>query len=350
MKQLQETHRWLRDIGAEPEFAEEGSILEFPVEGEDHHALAIMFDPNKVVLPSAGPLTGMPLPNYSSRVLEVESGIVSSLDLSIQISTRTSELAREKTIRDDRDRYAAMLRDPALGTLPTAGRRNPTVLLVGPLLAQQRMCAESLRLRGYNVTIAKSEQDALEVFNSSSPELVLADMNLGRSEGLDLILSMQQVYGIEKLPVVLVDEAHRAAKREAARSLGAAGYLTYPLDVPKIAKQLTRLIEDPKRRRFVRYPNRLPLTMPGSNGSSILTALSRGGLFVATDRDLPLNSLLALDLKLPHIDHNVYVQAEVVYHLSGPGRVLNGLGMRFHQLEKTQEELLLRYLRSLEGR
>jgi hypothetical protein len=177
----------------------------------------------------------------------------------------------------------------------------------------------------------------------------MTDMNLGRSEGLDLLMSIRQICGIENIPVIMVDSSHRPAKRNAARSLGAAGYLIYPLDVPRIATRLANLINEPGRRRFTRYPNRLALKLPGSDQSGLLTGLSRGGMFVATEGEFPARTLHDFELLLPEVGRSLHVKAEPIYQIAGLGDALSGVGMRFHTFAEAHEAILIDYLRSLEN-
>jgi CheY-like chemotaxis protein len=349
VRTIRDTRGWLEDMGINPSLAEDGSYLTFPVDGENVEAHAAMTDRRRVILPSTGKLRGLTLGTPAERVMQIDSHVTTGVDLAIQISTRTEEVFRRAEEREERRRYAAMLENPHQGEMELVGRRSHTILLVGSHLIQHQPSIESLRLRGYRVITAKNEKEAVDAFGHASPELVITEMNLGRSEGLDLILSLRDVFGIEKLPIILVDQSKHQAKRDAARSLGAAAYLIAPLDIPRIADRLANLVEVPGRRRFTRYPGRMSVNLPGAANAALLTALSRGGMFVTTSQTIPANTVHKFELRLPGFGKSLNVQAEAIYHLAGAGRSLSGVGMRFHEFAGSHEAILIEYLRNLDA-
>lgn len=347
IREIRAARAWLASLGSEPTPSTGGALVSFPIDGEQG-AHATMIDRQRAVLPTRGPLEGLVLEGPEDRILRLDPAIDSSIDLSIHITNRMTALARSTGDEDRRRRHADVLEAPtiALDILPP--KRVHTILLVGPLLARQKKAIESLRLRGYRVATAKNEQDAIDAFDALSPELVMADIDLGRSEGFDLMVSLQEIRGIETMPVILLDEVNRTVKRDAARELGAAGYVVYPLEIPRIAGHLSSIVTRPSKRRFTRYSNRLALKIPGSTTSGLLTALSRGGMFVATDRDLPIHSLHDFELLFPEVGRSLRVSAEVIYQTAGPGRELSGVGMRFQEFADSHEALLIDYLRTLD--
>jgi len=346
--ELVRARQWLESIGVEVEVAEQGSLLRFAIEGEHPDARASLFDLKRVVLPSQGPLSGLKLDLAEDRSLALDRGLGSSVDLEIAISNRLEQLARLAARVAASKRSRALRANTGVDYKP-AGKRSHCILLVGPRLADDRSCADSLRLRGYEVRTAHGAQQAFSVFASVSPELVLAEMDLGRSEGTEFVLGVRQLAGIEALPVVLVDDVRREARREAARRVGAAGYLALPIDVPKIARRLGRLVAEPRRRRFTRYNERLSVRIEGAAELGLATMLGRGGMFVLSDHDLPPDSLHRCEIRLPGSADPIRVETEVVYHDPSAAQSRPGIGMRFHSFESINEALLIGYLRGLHG-
>ena len=222
------------------------------------------------------------------------------------------------------------------------------MLLVGPKVTRESTCIESLRLRGYDVASAAGEREAIATFDHCSPELVLADVRLGRSEGIDLIQSLRQVPGIEEVPVLLMDTRKREERREAARRMGAAGYLVYPIDVSQIAERLSQIVSEPGRRRFTRYDQRVAVQVQGSREPLLTTAIGRGGMFLATDEDLPRREIRDCKLALPEIGASVRVEAEVLYSGRVGQRARPGVGVRFRVFKNEDEPVFIEYLRNLD--
>lgn len=345
MAQLGETAGWLRSIGIEPDPSERESVVCFPLAGEDETARARMIDPSRVILPGRGPLTGIALGRADDRTLTVDPAIDSGIDLEISISTRLEELQRLDSRLSEQRQLDAIAAEP-VPAARTRERRLPGVLLVGPRISREQGCAESLRLRGYRVEAVLSERDVAAAFDRFSPELVLADVTLGRSEGIDLIASLRRVPGVEEVPVILFDGRRRPDRREAAQRMGAAGYLVYPIDVARIAQRLERMVTEPRRRRFTRYAQNVSIAMEGASNLCLATAIGRGGMFLATQDDLQTSTLHRCRLSLPGYGSSLRVEAEVLYRARATGLSHRGVGLRFHSFADRDEPTLIRYLKT----
>ncbi|MGH0037092.1 MAG: response regulator [Myxococcota bacterium] len=353
LSKMRETATWLDKVGVEADCDQQQSILTFPISGEDAAVRATAIEPRRVILPGRGPLSGVALSRPEDRVMAIDAAIQSGVEVEIALSNRMAELRQiDQRMRDERRHAAILAAPPDLSTDTAVPKRSKghqsRLLLVGPSLSQERACIESLRLRGYEVATARTQVAALSLFEQISPELVMVDVQLGRSEGIELIPAMRRVSGIEEIPVVLVDAHRRAARREAAQRVGAAGYLVSPIDVPRIAKRLERMIMTPTRRRFSRYDRRVPVRAPDRRESWLATTIGRGGMFLVTDEDLPNHSVHFCELSLPELGRTLEVEGEVLYRTSASGDSSRGFGVRFQRFHNGSEPLLIRYLATLE--
>jgi CheY-like chemotaxis protein len=346
-QELSRARSWLESIGTHVTPDADGSILTFSITGETPEARAIAIDSTRVILPGPGPLSGLTLQRAEDRTLSLDRSWTSSVELDIGISNRLEELRRLDSRLVEERRRDALTGSPTAATEFVRDRKN-RLLLVGPRLARERSCIESLRVRGYRVETAQSQSDALQTFENSSPELVMADMQLGRSEGIELILALRRVPGLEEIPVVLVDDRRRPERREVAQRLGATGYLVHPVEVNRISKRLDTLMNEPRRRRFTRYAQRLSVHMASSDAPCLATKLGRGGMFLNTERELPTHSLQDCELSVPQLGHTLRVQSEVLYQTHESGDVRPGVGVRFHDFHNSHEPLLINYLNDLE--
>ena len=344
--QLENVERWLRSLAVDHRMEEGRSLAAFSIAGEAPDARARMIDAHRVILPGRGPLSGIALQRADDRVLRVDPRIESGVDLEIQISNRLEELARLDSRLAQQRRFEA-LEEERRGEPQPRRERRPTVLVVGPRITQERSCLESLRLRGYQVAVVPGEREAIATFDHCSPELVLADVKLGRAEGIDLIQALRQVPGVEEVPVILVDTHKREERREAARRIGAAGYLVYPIDVSRIAERLARIVSEPRRRRFTRYPQRLPVRVQGAVQPLLTDSIGRGGMFLATEDEMPTNALRDCRLALPEIGAQIRIEAEVLYRARVGSDARAGVGLRFNAFPDADEPVFIEYLRNL---
>jgi CheY-like chemotaxis protein len=339
---LRKARESLLRLGVEMESEQGGALLAFAIGIDDESARARCSRPGQIVLPGRGPLAGKPLRRLEDRLFAVDPDQGSAVELEIAITSRLEQLARaEERLADRRRLSLAAERDQPGSRI---GRRRNRVLLVGPRLAKDPSVAEGLRLRGYEVARARTASEALEAFDSRSFELVFSDTELGRCEGIDLIPAIHALAGIQRLPIVLVDDRMRPSRREAAKRMGAAGYLVHPMEVSRIAPNLARMLDAPKRRRFKRYPRRLAVYWRGSRDGGFTTHIGRMGMFVCTARHSPTRALESCELTLPEIGETLRLEVEALYRLPAQHSASPGLGLRFHAFPDENESMLISYL------
>lgn len=346
MTGLRGAENWLRDLGSDVCAATNGAMLSVSIAGEGHPVKIHVCEPRRVILPSRGPLSGITLMRAEDRSLEIDPCIDSAIDLEIDISTRLDELASmDRRLKDD-ERRRAMSKSAASRSAPEAvPERALRILLVGEELSKQRSCIDSLRVRNYQVEIARGLNEAVELYDRMSPELVIADVSLGRSEGIELIPTLRDIVGLEEIPVILVDRHQRSTRRRAAKRAGAIGYLTHPINVSHISDRLEKLIRQPKRRRFTRYPQQLAVKIQSSIMPSTALSIGRGGMQIRTDDHFLLKSIQSFDLSLSALGKRLQFDAEVLYQVHEPGR--SGVGLRFQSMTPQNEANLIDYLHCL---
>lgn len=344
---LVRTRNWLEKLGLCPA-PEDGDapVLRITFGAADAEVTARLFEPGRVVLPGCGPLSGVRLRRAEDRVFLPSPSLTSGLDIELAVSTRLEELVRFDA-RRARERLAVADTDECRFPAEESG---PRILLVGLALVADRAFHESLRLRGYSILLARTERDALRAFDRASPEVVLAETELGRFEGIELVPELRLVPGVEEIPVVLVDDRERPDRREEARRAGAAGYLVRPIATERIATGLASLVRRPRRRRFRRYPKQLAAQAAGASRPDVVSDIGRGGMFVWTERPVELRSAGRWTVALPEITARFGVSAEVAHTRTVPGSARRGLGLRFLAFDEDGEALLIRFLRALDGR
>jgi len=343
---LLRAHRWAEKLGVVTHAAADVPLLELPLGVEDREARARLVEAGRVILPGRGPLSGVRLRRAEDRVFAPDRGVSSALELDLAISARLEELARLDARLQREARLASARARPA-PTSTSVVVRPHRVLVVGPNLSRDTVLLEGLRTRGYHVSAVRSAAEALRRFEAESCELVLAETDLGRFEGVELIPALRALPGVEELPVVIVDDRPRPDRREAARAAGAAGYLVRPFEVSRIADGLASLVRRPKRRRWTRY--REQVAVRGAAGDEAVTGdLGRGGMLLWTEREIALRSVERFTISLPELARPLPVDAEVMHRTSVPGQGRTGLGLRFNDFPERGEESLIAHLRGLE--
>jgi two-component system chemotaxis response regulator CheY len=202
------------------------------------------------------------------------------------------------------------------------------LLLVGARLATAKALQESLRLRGFEVRSTTSAAASIEAFRTRSFELVVAETRLDRGDGIELVPALRALPGILDLPVVLFDERPSEHRRNGARTAGASGYLSGPLDAARLASALAHLATERRRRRFARFERALSVSWSGCKTPAVTTEVGRGGCLLRGALPAPARDRFALHL--PETGKTLRVEAELMYRLGeltpGPN---GGDGLRF---------------------
>jgi CheY-like chemotaxis protein len=78
---------------------------------------------------------------------------------------------------------------------------------------------------------------------SPQPDLVLVDINMPRMNGHELLAALKADEGLRAVPVVVLSTSDAARDVRAAYRLGAAGYVTKPVDLDQLVASVRRLCE-----------------------------------------------------------------------------------------------------------
>ena len=289
-------------------------------------------------------------------MLETGDCLDSGSDLECRLGQRIQELGQRATSIREHARVQRQIDAPpeigptARATPEARVRHEPKVLLVGPELIANAQLREEIQRQGYRIATSHSEPEALMRLSGTSPDLVLSQYVLGRSDGASLVQAMQGLPGIERIPVVLLDEARHEGRRDAARAVGAAGYVALPRETQRFVTRLAQLIETPGRRRFTRYAGRFAARIQGTSQPCLVTEVGRGGVFVSTPSALSPHTAIGCDVSLPELARSVRFRGQVVYCAESQGETGHGLGLRFFEISPEDEAALIEYLAWLESR
>jgi len=122
-----------------------------------------------------------------------------------------------------------------------------TLLLVEDDDTNRKLVRVILAGKRYRIREATSAEQALEMLRAEKPDLLLLDIRLGDSSGLDVIRAVRADPAFDDVPAVAITA--QAMKNDESRFLAAGfdGYMSKPLDT----RQLPELVE-----RFLRVGRR----------------------------------------------------------------------------------------------
>jgi CheY-like chemotaxis protein len=110
-------------------------------------------------------------------------------------------------------------------------------LVVDDSATMRQLIAMILRKMGYvRISGAPNGRVALERLETDRPDIVLTDINMPEMNGLEFIEQARAKY--PTLPIVILSSYGDDAIRDSGLQLGANGYLTKPLSMPKLGEVL----------------------------------------------------------------------------------------------------------------
>ena len=124
-----------------------------------------------------------------------------------------------------------------------------SLLIVDDNEMNRDLLSRRLERKGYSVSVAENGHNTLEWVGQHAVDLVLLDIEMPGTSGLEVLKTLRQTYSPNQLPVIMVTAKVQSHDIVEALSLGANDYVTKPIDFPvalaRIKTQLShkRLVE-----------------------------------------------------------------------------------------------------------
>jgi len=170
------------------------------------------------------------------------------------------------------------------------------------------LLAATVRREGYRVIEADDGEVAISLARQHRPDIITLDVLMPRLDGWAVLAALKSDVELRDIPVIIVTVL---AERGIALSLGAAEFMTKPVDRARLAEVIRKNVhgggtvlavdDDPESRRLVaRHLDKLGWTVAeASDGGSALAWLSRN----------PAPALILLDLMMPGMDGFAFLDA-----------------------------------------
>ena len=212
--------------------------------------------------------------------------------------------------------------------------------------------ATLLAMRNVEVESFRDSTHALAAFRERSFELCVVEARLGREDGLELAADLRRLPGVERLPVVVVDERDSNTNRLAARDAGAELYLAKPVLWEEVEPSLLDLLDHAAQRRFRRFPARMAVRTAASAGAwdELTELVARGGICLRTRRDILPGAVERYRIHLPAPFEPIDVDGDVISRANLPGYASVLAGIRFRRFLEDGESRWIRLIEDLARR
>jgi two-component system response regulator HydG len=160
-----------------------------------------------------------------------------------------------------RRRTTAMMREEAAVLRETAPMN---ILIVDDEPTIREACGEVAQLTGMNATMVATAEEAIEVLENNAVDIVLTDLMLPHTSGLELLKRVHDTH--PNLPVIVLTQYGTIDSAVAATRMGAIDYVTKPFRIEELRARLeraSRAVELQQENQLLREQLR---TRPGFGG------------------------------------------------------------------------------------
>ncbi|MDQ1522214.1 MAG: hypothetical protein QOE47_138 [Pyrinomonadaceae bacterium] len=122
------------------------------------------------------------------------------------------------------------------------GNAKLTVLVVEDFADNRFMMRKLLEMSGYQVVEAVDGREAVDLAESTRPDLILMDLSLPRLDGLDATRRIRELDGLARVPIVAVSAHDTNDFHTDALAAGCNEYVTKPIDFAELEALLKKLL------------------------------------------------------------------------------------------------------------
>jgi DNA-binding response OmpR family regulator len=118
----------------------------------------------------------------------------------------------------------------------------PTVLVVEDDPVILRLLEVNFEMEGFRVLLAHDGSEGIEMARSESPDVVVTDVMMPGTSGLDLLRAVKNEAATAHVPVLLLSAKAQAADVEGGLEAGADDYVTKPFEPVELVDRVNALL------------------------------------------------------------------------------------------------------------
>ena len=116
-----------------------------------------------------------------------------------------------------------------------------TILTVDDSRTMRDMLRMALVEAGFNVLQAEDGVHGLEVLQTSTPDVIVTDINMPRMDGFGFIEAVRKDNRYRAVPILVLTTESDAAKKMRAKEAGATGWIVKPFEPTKLIAAIRRV-------------------------------------------------------------------------------------------------------------
>ncbi len=207
------------------------------------------------------------------------------------------------------------------------------------------------RREGFNLLVARTGKEALELVVDQRPDLVLMDLYMPQMNGDEACRWIKDDPELARIPVIMVTQAGRPDDLERCRAAGCDDILLKPINRHKFITTAHKYLQITDR-TAPRVPARLRVHY-GPDPQQLLDQysvnLSTGGMFLECQDPLPVDTPLTLELCLHSESIRIQCKARVAW-VNHPEMIKKphlppGMGLQFVNLSLENMHVLREFIK-----
>ena len=119
---------------------------------------------------------------------------------------------------------------------------EPTILYVEDNVDNRTLVSRILMVEGYNLIQAVNATEALQILETTKPNLILMDINMPDMDGYTLTGKIKRTPGLEEIPIIALTANVMRGDREKSLEAGCDGYIEKPIDIDLLPQQIQRYL------------------------------------------------------------------------------------------------------------
>ena len=118
----------------------------------------------------------------------------------------------------------------------------PTILTVDDSPSVRQMIKMVLGQAGHRVVEAGDGAQGLAQAKATSPDMVIADLNMPVMNGLEMITQLRRLPSMMGVPIVFLTTESDDAIKQKAKAAGATGWITKPFKPEQLLSVVSKLV------------------------------------------------------------------------------------------------------------
>ena len=116
------------------------------------------------------------------------------------------------------------------------------ILAVDDSASMRQMVVFTLQSAGYEVVEAADGQQALDIAEGTTFDLVLSDVNMPVMDGIQLVKQLRQLEAYKHTPILMLTTETSGDKKMAGKGAGATGWVVKPFNPDKLLATIKKVI------------------------------------------------------------------------------------------------------------